>query len=266
MKKFTVFMTVFILGTVSLFAQAISFKLPNAFSSYSTGQTIKIGWINNTNANPRSVNIVLFGTGKTGGVATIVEYTDNDGQYNWVVPPHIKGGRYTIKIRNMAKTTTLGESAAFAIRQIAPPGAKPPTNVKLKTNIPTDPCQYTQNESTDLVLESLTVVSVMPSTASINVTIKNDGKRCIKNCRLIIKTGGIIVERVLIEPGYFNDGRTWLMTGHQKIVWTGSVDRPRSNPKTTHLSVDVDPIPEYDAKLNATRTNDIKGATIVWEK
>ncbi len=255
MKKSILFMFVIVLGSVLLYSQTVTVNNPAPGSFHIRGSKLVIKWVNNqSTGNPRSVNLALFGRGKFGEVAVIADSTENNGKYEWLIPLTVASGEYFIKVRDLTKSKTYGNSMKFRIL--------PETATPLR---PRDPCLFTQDQRTDLVLDSLQVVSIQNGIAHIQVGIRNAGNRCIKEINLQMTFFFAPEPLIRVGSEYFSDGRDWLLKGGEKIIWIGTVIRP-GIAKTNTLKVRVWPSPPHDYDQNSNIQNDDKSVKIVWEE
>lgn len=113
------FSSVFMIGDCP--GGVIKISSPRAGEQWGIGRTSTISWVINGAMHPQ-VKIMLYNSSGTVKMMAVTPQTDNDGSYQWLVPPSVPLGSYRIKVvslddevSDLSEVFTVGDCPAGGI-------------------------------------------------------------------------------------------------------------------------------------------------------
>ncbi len=117
MKRIIYLLFIFMFLSGITYAGVINFYTPALNSEWcinKPNQPLQIRWVENPKEN-EFVKIRLYNSDLTVQVFKIVDSTENDGVFDWVIPASIQPGKYRIRVRSLNNLAS-GDSAVFTIK------------------------------------------------------------------------------------------------------------------------------------------------------
>ncbi len=118
MKRIFYSLFVLILFTGFTFGGVITVTSPACGSEWCINDNthpVEIRWNESPKEN-QLVKIRLYDSTATNQILKITDSTDNNGVYNWTIPPSIPAGQYIIRVRSINNLAS-GDSAVFTIKE-----------------------------------------------------------------------------------------------------------------------------------------------------
>ncbi len=122
MKGIKFFILVMILMSGLTFGGVITVTSPACGSEWCINDNthpVEIRWNESPKEN-QLVKIRLYDSTATNQILKITDSTDNNGVYNWTIPPSIPAGQYIIRVRSINNLAS-GDSAVFTIKDCSRP-------------------------------------------------------------------------------------------------------------------------------------------------
>lgn len=109
LKCFSLFYIFIFVSGMMVFGQSVTVSNPKANANWCIGDTYSITWAT-PGVSDNFVEIYLKTSDGARNVEVIAEHTQNDGEFAWEVPAHIRPGNYTIGFRTVDSNITGGGS------------------------------------------------------------------------------------------------------------------------------------------------------------
>ncbi len=226
MKKTIYLLFIFMFLSGITYAGVITVSSPALNSEWcinKPNQPLQIRWVENPKEN-EFVKIRLYNSDLTVQVFKIVDSTENDGVFDWVIPASIQPGKYRIRVRSLNNLAS-GDSRTFWINQCTPPEPSGETSYARETYVPP--------KSPDLKASMFCNPDspAVDQESEIEFKVKNIGDKDSAACIMRVLMGTMETDKwdvPIIKPGrHFAVTKEFIPDRIGQIHWSLHVDKEK---------------------------------------